>query len=102
MIFIKSRKRKDLRGESDGGKGQNRFSKRRYQRRKNFHCKSASGARRHVFYALSNGLFHSMVGRRQLMENYWGCLSEAIIMMYHTAKLFSDMGHNVLIDGLLL
>lgn len=54
------------------------------------------------FYALSNDLFQAMIGPKRLMESYWGYLSEAIIMMYHTAKLFSDMGHNVLIDGLLL
>ena len=29
-------------------------------------------------------------------------LSEVIIMMYHTAKLYSDMGKNVLIDGILV
>ncbi len=54
------------------------------------------------FYALSSDLFQSMIGRKRLIESYWGYLSGAIIMMYHTAKLFSDMGHNVLIDGLLL
>ena len=35
-------------------------------------------------------------------ENYWKYLGEVIIMMYHTAKLFSDMGKNVLIDGILV
>ncbi|MCM1102864.1 MAG: hypothetical protein NC409_02060 [Clostridium sp.] len=29
-------------------------------------------------------------------------LSEVIIMMYHTAKLYSDMGKHVLIDGILV
>ena len=37
-----------------------------------------------------------------MRENYWKYLSEAITMMYHTAKLFSDMGKNVLIDGILV
>lgn len=43
-----------------------------------------------------------MVGDRFLRENYWKHLSEVIIMMYHTAKLYSDMGKNVLIDGILV
>ena len=37
-----------------------------------------------------------------LRKNYWKYLSEVIIMMYHTAKLYSDMGKNVLIDGILV
>ncbi len=37
-----------------------------------------------------------------MRENYWKYLSEVIIMMYHTAKLYSDMGKNVLIDGILV
>lgn len=43
-----------------------------------------------------------MVGEKYLRENYWKYLSEVIIMMYHTAKLYSDMGKNVLIDGILV
>ena len=43
-----------------------------------------------------------MVGDNYLRENYWKYLSEVIIMMYHTAKLYSDMGKNVLIDGILV
>ena len=43
-----------------------------------------------------------MVGEKFLRENYWKYLSEVIIMMYHTAKLYSDMGKNVLIDGILV
>lgn len=53
------------------------------------------------FYVVSNDLFQEMVGEKYLCENYWKYLSEVIIMMYHTAKLYSDMGKNVLIDGIL-
>ena len=54
------------------------------------------------FYAVANDLFQEMVGQRYLEENYWKYLSEVILMMYHTAKLYSDMGKNVLIDGILV
>ncbi len=54
------------------------------------------------FYVVANDLFQEMVGERFLRENYWKYLSEIIIMMYHTAKLYSDMGKNVLIDGILV
>ena len=52
------------------------------------------------FYVVANDLFQEMVGEKYLRENYWKYLSEVIIMMYHTAKLYSDMGKNVLIDGI--
>ena len=54
------------------------------------------------FQVVANDLFQEMVGDRYLRENYWKYLSEVIIMMYHTAKLYSDMGKNVLIDGILV
>ncbi len=54
------------------------------------------------FYAVANDLFEQMIGDNYLRDNYWGYLSEVIIMMYHTAKLFSDIGKNVLIDGILV
>lgn len=54
------------------------------------------------FYVVANDLFQEMVGEKYLRENYWKHLSEVIIMMYHTAKLYSDMGKNVLIDGILV
>lgn len=54
------------------------------------------------FYVVANDLFQEMVGSHYLRENYWKYLSEVIIMMYHTAKLYSDMGKNVLIDGILV
>lgn len=54
------------------------------------------------FYIVANDLFQEMVGEKYLRENYWKYLSDVIIMMYHTAKLYSDMGKNVLIDGILV
>ena len=54
------------------------------------------------FYVVANDLFQEMVGEKYLQENYWKYLSEVIIMMYHTAKLYSDMGKNVFIDGILV
>lgn len=54
------------------------------------------------FYVVANDLFEQMIGDRFLQENYWQHLSRAILLMYHTAKLFSDMGHDVLIDGILV
>ena len=54
------------------------------------------------FYVVANDLFEQMVGDKYLQRDYWKYLSEVIIMMYHTAKLYSDMGKNVLIDGILV
>lgn len=54
------------------------------------------------FYVVANDLFQEMIGDRYLREDCWKYLSEVIIMMYHTAKLYSDMGKNVLIDGILV
>lgn len=54
------------------------------------------------FYVVANDLFQEMVGERFLRENYWQHLGRVIILMYHTAKLYSDMGHDVLIDGVLV
>lgn len=54
------------------------------------------------FYVVANDLFEQMIGDRFLRENYWQHLSRVILLMYRTAKLFSDMGHEVLIDGILV
>lgn len=54
------------------------------------------------FYVVANDLFEQMIGDKYLQQDYWKYLSEVIIMMYHTAKLYSDMGKNVLIDGILV
>ncbi len=60
-------------------------------------------ARRDVFfYVVANDLFEQMVGEDYLREDYWKYLSEAVLLMYRTAKLFSDLGKNVLIDGILV
>lgn len=54
------------------------------------------------FYVVANDLFENTIGDKHLQTDYWKYLSEAIIMMYHTAKLFSDSGKHVLIDGILV
>ena len=54
------------------------------------------------FYVVANDLFQEMVGEKFLRKDYWKYLSEVIILMYHTAKQYSDMGKNVLIDGILV
>lgn len=54
------------------------------------------------FYVVANDLFQQMIGDEYLREDYWKHLSEVIIMMYHTAKLFSDCGKDILIDGILV
>ena len=54
------------------------------------------------FYVLANDLFQETVGESYLRRDYWKYLSDAIIMMYHTAKLFSDMGKNVIVDSILV
>ena len=59
--------------------------------------------RREVFFhVVANDLFQEMVGDEYLQEDYWKYLSEAIIMMYHAARTFSDLGKNILIDGILV
>lgn len=54
------------------------------------------------FYVVANDLFQEMIGEDYLKEDYWKYLGEIIIMMYHTAKLFSDLGKNVIIDSILV
>lgn len=54
------------------------------------------------FYVVANDMFEQMVGDKYLQEDYWKYLSEVIILMYHTAKLYSDMGKNVSIDGIIV
>ncbi|RED36568.1 phosphotransferase-like protein [Paenibacillus sp. VMFN-D1] len=54
------------------------------------------------FYVVANDLFEQMIGDKHLHKDYWKYLSEVIIMMYHTARLFSDSGKNILIDGVLV
>ena len=54
------------------------------------------------FYVVANDLFQEMIGEEYLKEDYWKYLGEVIILMYHTAKLFSDMGKNVIVDSILV
>ncbi|WP_339260578.1 AAA family ATPase [Paenibacillus sp. FSL R5-0713] len=54
------------------------------------------------FYVVANDLFENTIGDKHLQTDYWKYLSEAIVMMYHTAKVFSDHGKHVLIDGILV
>ncbi len=54
------------------------------------------------FYVVANDLFEQMIGERYLREDYWRHLSDAVWMMYRTARLFSQCGKNVLIDGILV
>lgn len=54
------------------------------------------------FYVVANDLFQEMVGEKFLRENYWEHLSRVILLMYRTAKLYSDLGYDVLIDGILV
>ena len=46
------------------------------------------------FYVVANDLFQEMIGDKYLKEDYWRYLSEAIILMYHTAKLFIYIKYN--------
>lgn len=54
------------------------------------------------FYVVANDLFEQMIGDKHLQEDYWEHLSEVIIMMYQIARIFSDSGKNILIDGILV
>ena len=54
------------------------------------------------FYVLANDLFQETVGEKYLRQDYWKYLSEAVFLMYRTAKLFSDRGRDVIIDGILV
>ena len=57
------------------------------------------------FYALSDDLFEEIIADRHLQfgaPDYWRNLADVVFLMYHTAKTFSDLGKNVLLDGMLL
>ena len=54
------------------------------------------------FYVVANDLFQEMVGERWLRRDYWKELAQVVQLMYRTAKLLSDEGHHVLIDGILV
>lgn len=54
------------------------------------------------FYVVANDLMVQMVGDRYLSENYEKYEGKVVYYMYHMAKLLSDFGENVLIDGCML
>lgn len=54
------------------------------------------------YFVVANDLMVQMVGDKYLREDYWKYESKAIYYMYHMAKLLSDFGENVLIDGCML
>lgn len=54
------------------------------------------------FFALSNDMFQNTVGQTRLHTDYWTYLGEAIRMLYRTARLYSQQGKHVVIDGMLL
>ena len=54
------------------------------------------------FYVVANDLFQEMVGERWLRKDYWKELARVVLLMYRTARLISDEGHHVLIDGILV
>lgn len=55
------------------------------------------------FYYLSDDIFEdNIIDVEYTARDYWDRLSEAVFLMYHTAKLFSDHGKTVVIDSMLL
>lgn len=54
------------------------------------------------FYVVANDLMVQMVGDKYLKENYEKYEGKAVYYMYHMAKLLSDFGENVLIDGCMI
>ncbi len=54
------------------------------------------------FYRLSHDIFQNLISPKYLQKDYWLYLSEAITLEYKTAKLLSDSGINVIIDGMVL
>lgn len=54
------------------------------------------------FYVVANDLMVQMVGEKYLDEDYEKYEGRAVYYMYHMAKLLSDFGENVLIDGCML
>ncbi len=55
------------------------------------------------FYYLSDDIFEDHIIDVEYNDPaYWSTLSDAVFLMYRTAKLFSDYGKNVVIDSMLL
>lgn len=59
-------------------------------------------SREHFLHVVANDLFEETIGEEYLREDYWKYLSEAIIMMYHTARMYSDFGKDIIIDGIIV
>jgi len=58
--------------------------------------------RRIIFLNGVTSLGKTSIVNEYLREDYWKYLSEVIMMMYRTAKLFSGCRKDVLIDGILV
>ena len=55
------------------------------------------------FYYLSDDIFEdNIIDVEYDAPNYWSELADAVFLMYHTAKLFSDHGKTVVIDSMLM
>jgi adenylylsulfate kinase/chloramphenicol 3-O phosphotransferase len=54
------------------------------------------------FYVVANDMMVQMVGDKYLDEDYDKYEGKAVYYMYHMAKLLSDFGENVLIDGCMM
>ena len=55
------------------------------------------------FYYLSDDIFDDhIIDVEYGAPDYWEKLSEAVFLMYHTARLFSDHGKTVVIDSMLM
>lgn len=55
------------------------------------------------FYYLSDDIFEdNIIDIEYGSPGYWTKLSEAVFLMYKTAKLFSDNGQTVIIDSMLI
>ncbi len=58
-----------------------------------------------LLFALSDDLFEELLSDRYMEysgPHYWERLREVVDLEYRTARLFSDLGRHVLIDGMLL
>ncbi|BCN30791.1 phosphotransferase-like protein [Anaeromicropila herbilytica] len=55
-----------------------------------------------ILYVVANDLFEEVIGEEYLKEDFWKYFSEVILMMYRTARLFSDYGKDIIIDGIIV
>ena len=54
-----------------------------------------------VYYHLSVDNFVSMIDEKKLESDFIACITDAISIMHHTVRLFSDRGLNVIVDHVL-